>query len=264
MRTQLQIAADRAAGAARHAAGSDLRRIREDAGLTRAAVARVAGIDASWLADAEEGRGAASIQTLTRMAIALGADLGVRVFPNTGPRIRDRFQGPMIEALLRLTSPSYERFPEVPVRRPVRGVIDLVLASIEIGRIISIEAHSDIRRLEQQIRWAAEKTDALPSATIWPAITIPGSPATVFRVLLLRSTSRTRAMAREFEATLTAAYPADPTEALDALVDLARPWPGHAILWADVTPGAAGILRGSPRGVPRRERAAAGLTTRIR
>jgi len=27
------------------------------------------------------------------MANALGADLGIRVFPHTGPRIRDRFQG---------------------------------------------------------------------------------------------------------------------------------------------------------------------------
>jgi len=263
MRTQLQIAADRAAAAARYAAGSDLRRIREDAGLSRAAVARVAGSDASWLADAEEGRGAASIQTLTRMANALGADLGIRVFPNTGPRIRDRFQGPMIEALLRLTSPTYQRFPEVPVRRPVRGVIDLILASVEIGRIISIEAHSDIHRLEQQIRWAAEKTDALPSATIWPAITVPGSPAAVFRVLLLRSTSRTRALAREFQATLAAAYPADPIDARAALIEPGRPWPGHAILWADVTSGAATILQGSPRGVPRPQRAAAGLTTRF-
>jgi hypothetical protein len=40
----------------------------------------------------------------------------------------------------------------VPVERPVRGVIDLVLVHRERPLVVAVEAHSEIRRLEQQIR----------------------------------------------------------------------------------------------------------------
>ena len=67
----------------------------------------------------------------------------------------------MIEALLTLLPSDWERYVEVAVTRPVRGVIDVVLARPAAGRIVSLEAHSEIRRLEQQLRWATEKSDAL-------------------------------------------------------------------------------------------------------
>ena len=220
MRTQLQIGADRAATAARRSLGADLRHLREDAGLSKAAVARAAGIDPTWLGDAEDGRRGVSIEVLSRVSAALGSDLGLRVFPNTGPSIRDRFQAPMIEALLGVVSPAWERHVEVGVHRPVRGVIDLVLASPPLGRIVTVEAHSDLRRLEQQVRWAAEKSDALPSSTVWSALTIGGVVAAPpSRILLLRSTTTTRVLARTFAATLAAAYPANPADVLAALGD---------------------------------------------
>ena len=62
------------------------------------------------------------------IAAALGCDLSVRMFPGTGPRIRDRIQVAMSEALLASLHPRWRAAPEVPVYRPVRGVIDLVLA----------------------------------------------------------------------------------------------------------------------------------------
>ena len=61
------------------------------------------------------------------IAAALGCDLSVRMFPGTGPRIRDRIQVAMSEALLASLHPRWRAQPEVPVYRPVRGVIDLVL-----------------------------------------------------------------------------------------------------------------------------------------
>jgi transcriptional regulator with XRE-family HTH domain len=145
MRTQLQVGADRAAAAARRSIGGNLRHIREDAGLSKEAVSRVAGIDPTWLREIEDGRAAASLEVLCRVSAALGADLGVRVFPNTGPPIRDRFQAPMVEGFLGLASPAWSRHVEVHVIRPVRGVIDLVLAAR--NRILAVEGHSELRRL---------------------------------------------------------------------------------------------------------------------
>jgi hypothetical protein len=135
----------------------------------------------------------------------------------------------MVEALLRIASKTWDRHVEVAVHRPARGVIDVVLAHPTTGRVVSVEAHSDLRRLEQQIRWAAEKSDSLPSAAIWPALVDDGVSAAVSRVLLLRSTTRTRKLASTFAETLAAAYPADPNEVYDALVDATLPWPGNGI-----------------------------------
>ena len=219
--------------------------------MTRAAIAEIAGIDASYLGDIENGEAKASVEMLFRVATSLDADLGLRVFPNTGPRIRDRFQAPMLESLLALVGRGWDRYPEVVVSRPVRGVIDLVLAARAVRQVVSVEIHSDLRRVEQQLRWAAEKSEALPSSAIWPTIA-PSDPVTPSsRLLVLRSTARTRSLVRQFASTFDAAYPANPVDVLAALENPAMPWPGNGLLWARVEGGVATILRGAPRGVPR-------------
>jgi len=185
---------------------------------------------------------------LSRVGAALGATVGLRVFPSAGPPIRDRFQARMIEAFLRLLPPDWDRHVEVAVHRPVRGVIDAVIARLASGRVVSIEAHSEVRRLEQQLRWAADKSHALPSSALWPAIASGDRPVAISRILLLRSTVTTRSLARSHAATFAAAYPANPAELLDALLDAARRWPGDGILWARVEGNEASIIRGVPRG----------------
>ncbi|HEX5013328.1 MAG TPA: helix-turn-helix domain-containing protein [Candidatus Limnocylindrales bacterium] len=250
MRTRIQIGADRGAANVRRKIGEELRRIREDAGLTRATVAERAGIDASYLGDIENGEARAGLEIMFRVAAALDADLSLRVFPNTGPRIRDRLQAPILEALLGLVGPGWERHPEIVVSRPVRGIIDLVIAAPLGGQVVSIEIHSDLHRVEQQIRWAAEKSDALPSSTIWSALAATSGTATA-RLLVLRSTSRTRSLVRQFASTFDAAYPADAALVREALADPTVPWPGNGLLWARIAGGVATILPGAPRGVRR-------------
>lgn len=247
MRTRLQVVADRAAAESLRAIGEQLRHMREDSGLSRAAVARVAGIHPSYLRLVESGQREASHAVLHRVSAALGADASLRIFPNTGPPIRDHIQARMVEAFLAVLPPSWQRYVEVPVHRPVRGVIDLVIAHPPSGRVVSIEAHSDLRRHEQQLRWAAEKTDALPSAAVWPALTSGDRPTHVSRILLLRSTRSTRSLARSFPETFAAAYPADPAALLDGLLDPTRPWPGSGLLWVRVEGRTASMIRGVPR-----------------
>ena len=102
--------------------------MRADAGRSQAIIAEAAGVSRSHLSRIEAGNAEPSIEVLLAIAAALGCDLSVRLFPNTGPRIRDRLQVAMTEALLALLHPRWQPHPEVPVYRPVRGVIDLVLA----------------------------------------------------------------------------------------------------------------------------------------
>jgi hypothetical protein len=154
----------------------------------------------------------------------------------------------MVEALLREAHPSWKRLVEVPVWRPVRGVIDAVLA--RPGEVIvAIEVHSELRRLEQQIRWAREKADALPSAEAWSMLLGSAPTVPVSRMLVLRSTRANRDLARAFESTFRAAYPTRAADAVRALRDPAAPWPGPALLWAETAAGGARILDRPPRSV---------------
>jgi hypothetical protein len=67
-------------------------------------------------------------------------------------------------------------------------------------------------------------------------------------MLLLRSTTSTRAVAQAYEATLAAAFPSRTAEAVAALRGEAA-WPGPAIVWARVEAGRAEIMDAPPRGV---------------
>jgi transcriptional regulator with XRE-family HTH domain len=232
----------------RRSIGGQIRQLREDAGLSQRQLAAAAGVPQSHLSEIERGIAEASITVLAALSNVLGADLSVRLFPTTGPRIHDRTQAAIVEALLREADPDWKRLVEVPVWRPVRGVIDLVLA--RPGEVVvSTEVHSEIRRLEQQIRWGREKAEALPSAEAWSMLS-SGRPATaISQLLVLRNTRANRQVARTYEATLKAAYPANTSEALGAIRDANLAWPGAALIWAIVTDGAAQILDGPPRGV---------------
>jgi len=86
----------------RRAIGTAIRQLREDAALTRAAVARAAGIDPSYLTLIEAGDREAGHEVLAALGSVIGADLSVRLDPTTGPRIHDRTQAAMEEALLRV------------------------------------------------------------------------------------------------------------------------------------------------------------------
>jgi transcriptional regulator with XRE-family HTH domain len=219
--------------------GRQISDLRTDAGVTRAELARCAGIDPSHVWRIEAGETTPSLDVLVRVSACLGSDLGVRMFPTAGPRLHDRFQAPMIEALLASLGPQWQGRPEVPVPA-ARGVVDAVLSRELDGLTLVCECHSELRRLELALRRLAEKAAAL-RGQLDPA-------ATVSTLLLLRSTAATRSIARAYEATLTAAFPARSRDALAALRGDAA-WPGSAIVWSDVGGGRAEILDRPPRGV---------------
>jgi transcriptional regulator with XRE-family HTH domain len=219
--------------------GHQVRDHRLEAAIMQAQLATCAGVHPSLISKIEAGVARPSLEVLTAIAACLGSDLSVRMFPTAVPRIRDRFQAPMIEALVRLLGPSWHARPEVVVQA-ARGVIDMVLSRSLDRLAVACECHSELRRLELILRRAAEKADGLRGEL--------GAPASLSSMLLLRSTGATRAVARAYEATLSAAYPARTADALEALRGKAA-WPGPAIVWAAVEGGRARILEAPPRGV---------------
>jgi transcriptional regulator with XRE-family HTH domain len=226
----------------RRTLGDDLRAFRLDAGLSQAVVAREAGISQGHLSGLESGDSEASLEVLLRIGAVLGLDPSVKLFPNTGPFLRDRHQVAMTQALLKALSGRWRVSPEVPVYRPARGVIDAVLEDRGHSASVATELHSQLRRVEQQVRWHHAKADALAE--------LPEQQGRrVSRLLVLRNTAAMREVARAASELLTSSYPATSAAAVAALTGEA-PWPGDAVVWMNLELGAATLLDGPPRGVP--------------
>lgn len=220
--------------------------MRLSAGLSLSDLARAASIHRTHLARIEAGSVVASVPVLIAIGVALGCDTSLRFFEGSGPRIHDRFQAPMIEGFLRrLDGGRWAAEVEVPVAEPGRGVIDLVLDERRAPLVVATEMQSRIDRLEQQIRWMAEKADGLAARR-----RADGREQVVSRLLVLRSTADTREIARRFERTLATAYPARAADVVDALTTRDAPWPGAGLVWMRVERGVAQVLDGPPRGVP--------------
>jgi hypothetical protein len=107
------------------------------------------------------------------------------------------------------------------------------------------EAQSELRRLEQQVRWSRAKADALVDG---PADADRPPNRRVGRLLLLRSTARNRTIVAQYTDLMSAAYPAMAADAYAALTGEA-PWQGDALVWCRVDGGQATILEHPPRGI---------------
>lgn len=226
--SRLRGAAEQRARRLRAGFGEDLQRLRQDVGVSQRALARVTGIAQSQISRIEAGLGTPSIETCSILGAGLGADLSIRLFPNTGPPIRDRHQARIVEALISVLDRRWKPWLEVGVRQPVRGWVDLVLADQAAATLAVTEVVSSIHRLEQLLRWSGAKADAIASAPQWPFGT--GTPE-VTRLLVLRSTRANLALTETFHSTIHAAYPGDPWQAIAALTGDAA-WPGSSVLWA--------------------------------
>jgi transcriptional regulator with XRE-family HTH domain len=222
--------------------------LRTDAHVSQRRLSTESGVDQGHLSRVERGLVEPSFAVLESLAGMLGATVSIRIQPTTGPRIRDHIQARMAEALLEVLDQSWHRLVEVTVHRPSRGTIDTVLARPQ-APVIAVELQSELRRLEQQIRWAADKAESLPSAEAWSFLAAEAAPGPASRLLVLRSTRAMRDLARSFEQTLRSAYPARTSDAYRALTQPHATWPGAAIIWADVSADRTRILPAPPRGV---------------
>jgi transcriptional regulator with XRE-family HTH domain len=237
--TARQLAhAQRVATRIHRAMGEEIRRLREDAGLSRRRLAEASGVDPTYLRRVEDGLARATTETYAKVSVALGADLSTRLYPNTGPSIRDRHQARILEALLELLHPRWRPFLEVAVRRPARGWIDAVLHEPAQSLVVATEIQSDLRRIEQRLRWFGEKVASLPS---WDGYDGLGDVAPPSQLLVVRATVATRRVGKEFGRQLATAYPAHPADAVASLIGTA-PWPGAALVWADLEAHGARFL----------------------
>src|SRR5262249_13362460 len=159
----------------------------------------------------------ASVYAMCALAVALDARFVLRLDQVAGPPIRDRIQALIVEALIGIAHTRWKRFLEVPVFRPVRGMIDAVLHDPDAAVAIATEVHSEIRRFEQQQRWANAKADALLGGSDIPLTAASSRTPTVSRLLILRSTETNRELVRTLSGSFKVAYPGRTVDAYRAL-----------------------------------------------
>ncbi len=232
--------------ALRRALAAELRRVLETEGLSLRALGAAVGVDPSHLSRVLGEASGISHDALVAVATGLGYDVSFRLFESVGPRVRDRIQVRMIEALLAALHPRWLARLEVAVYRPVRGVIDIVLQDRETSGLVAGEGHSLLSSVEQQVRWAGQKADALPSANGFPWADGP-IPPRVGRLLLLRSCAANHRLVASFPETFRAAYPDSTEVAVAALRHGDRAWPGAAILWVSVDGAGTRLMDSVPR-----------------
>jgi transcriptional regulator with XRE-family HTH domain len=247
-RSKVDVAAERTAAEIRRGLGKEVTRLRHDAALSRAAVARAAGVNPSTVGRVETASIEPDLETIVRIASTLGCDLSIRLFPSGAP-LHDRFQAPMLEAFLATVHPAWRQSVEVPVVGTVRGVVDCALGHPARPLLLAAEVQSEIRRAEEIIRRSTDKANALPGSSLGRAAATLFRVATVetSRILIVRSTAGTRAVVRDLEHAFSAAYPARTIDALTALRDPLRPWPGPAIIWVNLHGRRATVMDGPPK-----------------
>ena len=79
------------------------------------------------------------------------------------------------------------------------------------------------------LRRSESKAASLPSWEGWAHL---GEAPTVSQLLIIRETRTNREVAATYRRQLRTAYPADATDALEALTTATAAWPGAALLWA--------------------------------
>lgn len=229
----------------RRALAAELRRVLDIRGVSLRALGGAIGVDPSHLSRVLAGGHAISQDALVAVATGLGYDVSVRLFESTGPRVRDRNQARMMEALIDDLHARWSSRLEVAVYHPVRGVIDVVLQDREAADIVAGEGQSALASVEHQLRWAGQKADALPSARGWPWT--GGDKPRVSRLLLLRSCAANHDLVASLPGTFHAAYPESTEEAVAALRGSEPAWPGSAIVWVRVDGARTRLLDGTPR-----------------
>lgn len=196
--------------------GREILLTRTNAGLSRRAAARLAGVSPATLRSVELGEASVRIGTACRVAAAVGLKVWAKAFPVREPSLRDTGQLHLAELLRSICHAAYRVAFEVGMSE--RRSIDVVVFGAT--EIIAVEIYRMIVDLQAQYRSAAAKRDELAALHQRP----------VRLVLVLEDTRRNRAALREHAGVLATLLPADSREVLRALRS-GGPLHRDGILW---------------------------------
>jgi transcriptional regulator with XRE-family HTH domain len=183
--------------------GREVMLARANLGLSRRSAARLAGVSASTLKRVEDGDPALAIDTITRVAWALGLKLWAKAFPVRTPSLRDTGQLRIADLLRTLANAAYRTIVELGLGNG-RSADLVLMGAVEI---IHIEIERLLHDFQAQYRAAVIKRDELAAAHQRP----------VRLVLAVQDTRHNRRVFTEHDALIRSVLPAGSREVLHAL-----------------------------------------------
>jgi transcriptional regulator with XRE-family HTH domain len=197
------------------AVGREVRLARTNHALSRRRAAALAGVSAQTQGRVELGDPTVRLDTLCRVAAALGLRVWGRAFPHSAPTLRDTGQLWIADRLLRAAHSSWTVSIEAPLGN-LRSA-DAVLYGPE--EVIHVEIERALADFQAQYRAAAEKRDELAAIHHRP----------VRLVMAIEDSRRNRDAVRRHPAIRTA-LPAGSREVL-ASVRVGRHLGRDGLLW---------------------------------
>lgn len=214
--TRLSAAAGAMAREAMANIGREVLLARTNAGLSRRAAARLAGLSPATLRSVELGKASVRIGTACRVSAAVGLKVWAKAFPVGGPSLRDTGQLRLAERLKSLSHAALRVVFEVPLGG--RRSVDVVVFGPT--EIVAIEIYRLIADLQAQYRSAAGKRDELAASHHRP----------VRLVLALEDTQHNRTLMREHASAVVTMLPAGSREILRSLRS-GEPLGRDGLLW---------------------------------
>ena len=183
--------------------GREITLARLNLGLSRRGAALLAGVSRSTYERVEDGDPHISVDTITRVAFALGLKVWAKAFPVRTPSLRDTGQLRIAETLRQLANAAFHVVVEFGLGNGRSA--DLVLfGALEI---LHIEIERFLHDFQAQYRAAVAKRDELAGAHERP----------VRLVLAIEDTRHNRRMFAEHESLIRSTLPAGSREVLHAL-----------------------------------------------
>jgi transcriptional regulator with XRE-family HTH domain len=143
----------------------ELRAARATLGLSRAGVAKSAGVARSTVERAEAGAASLGVDAVGAILAAVGIDLSIRAFPSERFRVRDSRHAAAVERLRSLASPAWRARAEVAAGEHGRSA-DLVLFGADA--LVHIEVELRLTDIQAQLRNAQRKRESLARSTDRP------------------------------------------------------------------------------------------------
>lgn len=158
--------------------GSEVRLARQAAGLTQRQLAALAGISQSFVSCVERALRRPDWSIACALAAATGHELGLRLFPQAGPTLRDSGQAEAVALIAAAAHASWHAMIEHPVGPGDRRAADLVLRGPE--EFLHVEVERRLVDLQAQVRAAQLKRAVLQDTLGQPVrlvVAVPGTRA---------------------------------------------------------------------------------------
>jgi transcriptional regulator with XRE-family HTH domain len=156
--------------------GKELRIARVGVGLSQRHLALRAGVSQGFVSLVERGMRQPRWDVACRLSAACGYELGLKLYPADGLRLRDSGQMALANPIASRAHPTWGVRLEVPIGDGSRRAVDIGLDRADERAIIEIER--GLADFQSQYRAAALKRDALAAQIGQPVRLIIGVPDT--------------------------------------------------------------------------------------